>query len=62
MNTALLITAVFTACYALIAKRLSTTVLTAPMLFIALVGCCQQLGWFQPEKPRRCFIWLRKSR
>ena len=44
MNTALLITAVFTACYALIAKRLSTTVLTAPMLFIAFGGLLSATG------------------
>ena len=46
MNTALLIAAVFAACYAMLAKRLSATVLTAPMLFIGFGVLLAMSGLF----------------
>lgn len=46
MDTVLLIAALFAACYAMIAKRLSSTVLTAPMLFIAFGVILAMSGLF----------------
>ncbi|MEP3266384.1 MAG: cation:proton antiporter, partial [Hyphomicrobiales bacterium] len=46
MTTSLLITCLFTACFCMVAKRLSTTVLTAPMLFIAFGLIMSHAGLF----------------
>ncbi|MBT6202208.1 MAG: cation:proton antiporter [Alphaproteobacteria bacterium] len=44
MSTILLIVAVFTAAFAMVAKRMNSTMLTAPMIFIALGAVLSLLG------------------
>lgn len=57
MTTNLLILALFTVAYTMIAKRLSSTVLTAPMLFIAFGYLLSQMG-FMPHSDAEATLHL----
>tara|TARA_R110002110_G_scaffold88045_3_gene229376 strand:+ start:129 stop:596 length:468 start_codon:yes stop_codon:yes gene_type:complete len=49
METGLLITAIFTAAFTMVAKRLSSTVVTAPMIFLGFGFALSQTGLMPRE-------------